>query len=169
MQSTGERPNRWLHVRLPRPFSAAEAAAFRADAHVFRRHVEAALEVWEDLGYGHDAPTYVFFPSELSSDGRVATLPLGGTWTLASRAAFETGSAWILWQHLPSAVQAEAEEGLTEEHAGVAETHWRPARRSELPHAASHPSQLTDGHEHPSTLDAVKRALWWVSGIFPPA
>ncbi len=169
MTALTARPDRWLHLRLPRPFTEAEVEMFRAHAAVFRAYVDASLAAWRSFGFGHDAPTYVFFPTELSADRTVATLPIGGTWTLTSRALFETGAAYLLWQHLPYELQAVAEEGLSEEHDGERETHWRPARRLELPHSESHAGELDAGEAHPSVFDTAKRALWWVSGIVPRA
>ncbi|MEO8505498.1 MAG: hypothetical protein ABI609_16505 [Acidobacteriota bacterium] len=159
--------NRWLHLRLPRPYTATEWERFQAQAGIFRAYVEATLASWSSLGFGHDAPIYRFFAPELSADRTTATLPIGGNWTLASRALFETGASYLLWQHFPTDLQTTAEEGLTEEHDGTSETHWRPARRLELPHADSHADTLDDSHEHPSVLDTARRALWWVSGILP--
>lgn len=169
MTALTARPDRWLHLRLPRPFTPVEFAMFQAHAAVFEAYVDATLAAWGSFGFGHDAPQYVFFPPELSADSRVATLPIGGTWTLTSRALFETGAAYLLWQHFPFDLQAAAEEGLTEEHAGERETHWRPARRLELPHSESHAGDLEAGEAHPAILDTARRALWWVSGIMPRA
>ena len=169
MTALTARPDRWLHLRLARPFTDGEFEMFRAHAGVFRAYVEASLAAWRGFGFGHDAPTYVFFPPELSADGTVATLPIGGTWTLTSRALFETGAAYLLWQHFPYELQSAAEEGLSEEHDGERETHWRPARRLELPHSESHAGELDSGEAHPGILDTAKRALWWVSGIVPQA
>src|SRR5258705_7748212 len=128
MTALTARPDRWLPLRLPRPFSDVEVEMFRAHTAVFRAYVEASLAAWRDFGFGHDAPTYVFYPPEISADRRVATLPIGGTWTLTSRALFETGAAYLLWQHFPFDLQAVAQEGLSEEHDGARETHSPPAR-----------------------------------------
>lgn len=167
MSDATPRPDRWLHVRLPRPLTDAEWELFCAETRVFRAYVEATLAVWPSLGFGHEAPAYRFFAPELSTDRTVATLPLGGAWTLASRALFESGAAYMLWERFPAETQALVEEGLTEEHDGTPETHWRAARRLELPHPESHTEALDDAHEHPSVLDTARRALWWVSGILP--
>jgi hypothetical protein len=158
-------PNRWLHLRLPRPWSPAEQEMFRTQASLFERHVEATLALWPELGHGYAAPGYVFFPTEISADGMVLTLPLGGDWTLGSRTLFENRASRLLWEHFPIEVQTLLEEGLTEEHDGAVDTHWRQAASAD----GAHSPQFAGSSEHPGTLDAVKRALWWVSGILPPA
>ncbi len=169
MTTDTARPDRWLHLRLPRPYTAAEWERFQAQARIFAAYVNATLGEWQALGFGSGAPAYRFFPAEQSADRTVATLPIGGAWTLASRSLFESGAAYLLWQHFPAELQAEAEEGLSEQHDGTEETHWRPARRLELPHPESHAATLDDADEHPSVLDTARRALWWVSGILPRA
>lgn len=169
MTATTARPNRWLHLKLQRPFSEAEFEKFKAQSRIWNAYVKSTLEVWQSLGIDHQAPVYRYFPPELSADRTIATLPIGGDWTLASRALFEAGASYLLWQHYPAEVQLAAEEGLTEEHGGLSETHWRPARRLGLPHADSHAEQLEEPHQHPSVLDTARRALWWVSGILPRA
>ena len=168
MTTTPGRANRWIHLKLPRAFTPDEFHQFTAHAQIWRRYVEATLEVWSELGHGHPAPEYEFFFPELSEDGAVATLPVGGDWTLASRALFEVGATYLLWQHFPAALQSEAQEGLTEEHDGLTETHWRPARRIEVPHAEAQPLAWPEAHHHPKVLDTARRALWWISGILPP-
>ena len=169
MSEPTARPNRWLHLKFQGAFSDAEFELFKAQAQIWVAYVQSTLAVWPNLGFGHEAPAYRFFPPELSADRTTATLPIGGDWTLSSRALFEAGASYLLWQHFPAEVQSAAEEGLTEEHGGETETHWRPARRFGLPHADSHAEQLEEAHEHPSVLDTARRALWWVSGILPRA
>lgn len=169
MPETTALPNRWLHLKFQRAFSDAEFELFKAQARIWVAYVRATLEVWPGLGIAHQAPVYRFFPPELSADRTTATLPIGGDWTLASRALFEAGASYLLWQHFPAEVQRASQEGLSEEHGGATETHWRPARRFGLPHADSHAEQLPASHEHPSVLDTARRALWWVSGILPRA
>lgn len=161
-------PNRWLHLRLPRAFTPQEEAAFAAQAKVFEAYVEATLAAWTAFGYAELPPRYAFFPVELSDDRTTATLPLGGDWTLRSRALFESGASYLLWQHFPLAFLDEAEEGLTEEHGGERETHWRRLARS-TPHPEAQLAEVGEAHEHPSVLDTARRALWWVSGIVPRA
>jgi hypothetical protein len=167
MSDADARPNRWIHLRLPRAFTADEFHQFTAHAQIWRRYVEATLELWSELGHGHSAPAYEFFLPELSDDGSTASVPVGGDWTLASRALFEIGATHLLWQHFPIQLQNEAEEGLTEEHDGIKETHWRPARRIELPRAEAQPLDWPEAHHHPNVLDTARRALWWISGILP--
>lgn len=164
-----ERPNRWLHVRLPRPFTGEELEIFRAHAAIFRTYVTATLVRWGDLGHYYKAAHYVFFEPELSADGTTATLPIGGTWNLGTRALFEHGASFMLWQHFPHDLQIVAEEGLSEAHDGVVGTEWRPAHRREIAEGETHGYLGQPAAEHPNALDRVRRALWWVSGVLPPA
>jgi hypothetical protein len=163
-----ERPNRWLHVRLPRPLSEAEWTIFEAQARIFARYVAGTLGEWTALGHDYDPPAYVFFAPELSADRTVATLPIGGGWSVGTRALFENGASFLLWQHFPHELQMEIEEGLSEPHDGVVETAWRPAHRREVVAGETAGFLGHPGSEHPSALDRVRRALWWVSGVLPP-
>lgn len=165
----GERPNRWLHVRLPRPLSEAEWAMFQAQVRVFERYVTSTLADWAALGHDYAPPAYVFFPPELSEDRTVATLPLGGDWSLGTRALFENGATFMLWQHYPHELQMEIEEGLSEPHEGAIATEWRRAHRREVMAGETLGFLGHPGAEHPGTLDRVRSALWWVSGVLPPA
>jgi len=121
-------PNRWLHVRLPREFTEEEFERFCAHAELWRDLVEAHLSRWRRLGYEYEPPKYEYFPPILSADRRVATLPLGGEFSLGTRATFENGFSHFLWLHFPLTFQLEAEEGITETIASPPPvTNWRPA------------------------------------------
>lgn len=121
-------PNRWLHVRLKREFTQDEFEMFCAHAEVWRDLVEAHLSRWRRLGNDYDPPKYEYFAPLLSADRRVATLPLGGEFTLGTRATFENGFSHFLWINFPLAFQLEAEEGITETIGSPpAATNWRPA------------------------------------------
>lgn len=123
-------PNRWLHVRHPSTFSAEEFELFKALCRVFRAYVEASLAEWLLLG-GHEAPHYEFFEPTLSSDRKVATLPVGGEWTLGTRAEFENFKSYMLWERFPLPLRFQLEEGITEPDPSSATggtwTNWRKA------------------------------------------
>lgn len=165
-------PNRWLHVRAPEPFTDADFDRFAAGCDIWRRYVEATLAVWNRLGNDYDAPRYEFFAPTLSEDRRVATLPVGGAWTLGSRAIFEDAGSRLLWQHFPLAFVRDGEEGLTESIDGRPVTHWRPLARPagwrpEGALDADDVEAIVEAHHHPDRLSSVKRALSWVGEILP--
>lgn len=165
-------PNRWLHVRLPRPFTEVEFDSFCAQAEIWCKYVQATLDVWPRLGETYPAPRYEFFAPELSADRCVATLPVGGEWTLGTRSLFENADSRLLWQHLPIELQLEGEEGITETIAEQQVTHWRPLLRREAatpPPAldASETASTLGADAHPDRLSPIKRALLWVGGVLP--
>ena len=166
MKRTMGSPNRWLHVRLGREFTAEEFAKFCAHAEVWRALVEAHLARWRRLGYEYDPPLYEFFDPLLSVDRCVATLPLGGEWTVGTRSLFENSFSHFLWSHFPIAFQLEAEEGLTETVLEPPpQTHWRPA-------VVREPAPRRFGSVDPTLATIFKlprsrfrRALDWVGEI----
>lgn len=122
-------PNRWLHVRHPRGFTEEQFACFKAQCRIWRRYVESVLAEWRFLER-YPAPSYEFFDPELSADRKVATLPVGGEWTLGTRADFEDAHARLLWERFPLELKLELEEGLTEpdpRDSRREHTNWRPA------------------------------------------
>ena len=121
------KPNRWLHVRNRRGFTPEQFECFKAHCRVWRAYVEAVLADWRHFET-YDAPRYEFFEPELSADKTVATLPLGGEWTLGTRSFFEDASSRLLWEWFPLSFQLEVEEGLTEPAPADAsrnQTNWR--------------------------------------------
>jgi len=120
------RPTRWLHVRHPGGFDQRRFEMFRAQCRVFRAYVESALGVWDLVGSG-EAPRYEFFEPELSTDGKTATLPIGGEQSFGSRHAFEDWRSYMLWEWFPVAFIEGIEEGVTEMDLAANEftTSWR--------------------------------------------
>jgi hypothetical protein len=122
------KPDRWMHLRSPAPFTDEQFQQFQAHCHVFQGFVDAACASWTQLSSTHEGnpPAYEFFEPELSEDRRTATLPLGGYQTLGSRHAFEDTSSRMLWRWFPLDFFKSLEEGPTERnHAGELETSWR--------------------------------------------
>lgn len=135
-------PNRWLHVRHPDGFSAAQFDRFRASCRVFRAYVETALTEWVALE-GDAGPRYEFYEPELSADRTVATLPLGGAGTLKTRHDFEDLRSVMLWEWFPASFIAKIEEGITESVTGTRTTTWRkPALRIPGWHRARDPANV---------------------------
>lgn len=166
------KPNRWLHLRLRRPFSDAEFDCFGAHTEIWCKFVQATLAVWSRLGQEYAAPKYEFFSPELSAERLVATLPVGGEWTLGTRALFEDAHSHLLWNHFPIPFQMEAEEGITETVVEEQVTNWRPCLRAPgwAPPGtleAADVVAILGAHTHPDKLSSVKRALLWVSGVLP--
>jgi hypothetical protein len=118
-----------MHLRQPTPFDEQHFRIFQASACVLAAYAGAFLHNAEVLiGADHPSLEYVFFPCELSEDGTVMTLPVGGPRSLGSRAYIENGASYLLWQRLPHQMLATVEEGITEslsEH-GPAASSWRP-------------------------------------------
>lgn len=123
-------PNRWLHIRLSRPFTDEEFACFAAQTKIWVEYVKATLSVWESLNHGYAPPRYIFFEPELSEDRRVCSLPVGGEVALGPRSMFENSASSLLWQHFPIATLIDLEEGLTEDLGSGPVTNWRPAVKS---------------------------------------
>ena len=128
-------PNRWLHVRLARGFTAEEFACFRAHCRVWQAYVEVVLANWAYFHKGKP-PAYAFFEPELSADRTIATLPVGGEWTLASRSDFEDSHSRLLWQRFPLQFQFAIDEGITERFGETEpyRTNWRKAAGAGTPY-----------------------------------
>ena len=133
LQRAVGQPNRWMRVRHPSTFSEGEFEFFKAHCRVFRAYVEAALA--EPLLWGAPSLRYEFFEPTLSPDRTVASLPLGGEWTLATRAEFENARSYMLWDHFAIPLKFQFEEGLTEpaptrnpESPPRLATNWRKAQ-----------------------------------------
>lgn len=129
-------PNRWLHLRHPDSFNAEMYALFLCHTRIWRAYVEALLLEWPQMPqhFGTPAPAYEFYPPELSHDRTVASLPLGGPWTLGSRAAIEDGCSHLLWQYFPVPFLFGLDEGLTEStfaDPSQLQTNWRKATRAQ--------------------------------------
>lgn len=125
-------PNRWLHVRLADGFSDKDWESFRVHCRVWRAWVEALLANWKGLGHDYEPPQYEFFPPELSPDRTIASLPIGGDWTVGSRATIENGLSYMLWCFMPIETQLKLEEGITEPDLVEPKrlvTNWRKALR----------------------------------------
>jgi len=123
-------PNRWLHLRHPDGFSDPMVERFAAQARIWQAYVAAVLAEWPTLEPRHrTVPSYVFFPPTRTAD-RV-TLPVGGDYTVGSRAMFEDGASHLLSDHFPLAFRLGLDEGLTEttDAAKGPVTHWRPVMR----------------------------------------
>ena len=127
---------RWLHLRHPDGFSPERFEQFHAHCHVMQAYVKSLLANWNKLGAGTQPPPhYIFYEPELSEDRKIATLPLGGEWTIGSRAIIEDGCSKLLWRFMPISFTIDLEEGLTEympENLNAPEklhlsTHWRKA------------------------------------------
>ncbi len=124
---------RILHLRHPEGFSDDMFKRFESGCSLFRALVETTLSEWTslpDAGAERVIGQYQFSAPELSGDRRIVSLPIDGTWTLGSRAAFENASAYLLRAFLPTEFKRHVEEGLTESGTGDTRTHWR--RPSEL-------------------------------------
>ncbi len=127
---------RWLHIRHPDGFPPERFEQFRAHCSVMQAYVKSLLANWIEIGAGtQPAPYYIFYEPELSEDRKIATLPLGGEWTIGSRAIIENECSKMLWQFMPISFTINLEEGLTEylpEDLNFPEkqhlyTHWRKA------------------------------------------
>lgn len=126
-------PNRWLHLRNPDGFSEAEWTLFQAHCRVWVDLVKSLLANWTALGHSYEPPHYEFFEPELSPDRTVATLPIGGGWTVGSRATIENGLSYVLWWYMPIGLQLKLEEGLTEPvlvDPTKLTTNWRKALKT---------------------------------------
>lgn len=122
------RPNRWLHLRHPDGFSEQDFVQFQAHCRIWRAYTQAVLAEWTVLEPKHaNVPRYVFFEPTLSEDRRVATLPVGGAWTLGSRLTFENAASHLLSDFFPLQFKLNLEEGLTEtiDASKGPTTHWR--------------------------------------------
>ncbi|MCA9685879.1 MAG: hypothetical protein KC457_27125 [Myxococcales bacterium] len=119
--------NRWLHLRHPDGFSDEMFAMFAAHCRIWQAYTKAVLAEWATLEPGHPrTPSYVFF--EPTRDGNIVTLPVGGDYTLGSRATFENAASHLLSDFFPIHFRIGLEEGLTETtdlSRGPA-TNWRP-------------------------------------------
>jgi hypothetical protein len=117
--------DRWLHLRSSAPWSAEMFDRFRSGCRLWQAHVQAVCrEPCADLG----AADYEFFEPVLSGDRLVATLPVGGPWTLGSRSKFENIASYLLREFLPHEFCRDLEEGLTEPDASDPtknSTSWR--------------------------------------------
>ncbi|ACY14218.1 hypothetical protein [Haliangium ochraceum] len=130
MSASHEQPNRWLHLRHPRGFDDAHFAIFRAHCEIWKAHCVATLKQWRHLPLmSGEAPGYLYFDPTLSSDRRIASLPIGGDYTAGSRATFENASSKLLWQYFLLDFQLELEEGLSEMRDSEVVTTWRRVLR----------------------------------------
>jgi hypothetical protein len=100
---------------------------FLAGCRLFEAHVSTVLSEWARIansGEERILGEYAFESPMLSSDRRIASLPIEGEATLGSRAAFENGSSHLLSVFFPPEFKQELEEGLTEV-AVDGRTYWR--------------------------------------------
>jgi hypothetical protein len=127
-------PNRWMQLRQPAGFTPEDFDCFSAHAEAFASYARAWLQNWRRAPGRSEHPNieYFFFPTEISEDGRVVSLPLGGSSTLSTRAALENGSSYMLWQFLPARCMEGLEEALTEtlDSATGPQTNWRLPNQS---------------------------------------
>lgn len=119
-------PNRWLHLRHAEGFSDDLFRRFEAGCRLWLSFAHASIDEHQRLGEPFGEVDYRAGPPTLSADRRVATLPVGGPWTLGSRSAFENGSAWMLSHFMFVWDELKLEQGLTEDTGGGASTSWRP-------------------------------------------
>lgn len=117
--------NRWLHLRHPDGFSEAMFECFRAGCALWNTHVQVSIREWEHLGRPDGAARYVCLAPELSSDRRVASLPLAADSTVGSRARYEDAASYLLRQFFPLEFMLALEEGLTEDLGDGHRTNWR--------------------------------------------
>lgn len=125
-----EKPNRWLHLKHPDGFDDELFAEFEAHCRIFENHIQTVLgnvhHLWNlKRSVGETPVRYVFFQPELSSDRKIATLPIGGENTLGTRASFENGLSWMLWYYMPVGFKRDLEEGITEDFGTGKQTNWR--------------------------------------------
>lgn len=122
-------PNRWMHVRRADGFTDELFDVFVAGSEVLVAHANALLSVWHRLPSNADHPriNYTFYKPYLSADRKTATLPIGGSQTLGTRAAIENGLSYLLWEHIPGRFMEGIDEGLTEtiDSSKGPQTFWR--------------------------------------------
>ena len=132
------KPNRWLHLRHPSGFNDNDFARFAAHCRVFETYVKVLFAEWRALGAGnYEPPAYEFGEPELAADRLVATLPLGGTSTLGSRAIIENMSSQFLWRFFSPQFRQQLEEGITEDTGNGLHTNWRKVPALTVPFLAA--------------------------------
>jgi hypothetical protein len=109
-------PNRWMRLRRLGGFTAEDFDCFSAHTEAFVAYAQSWLRNWHRQPRAASSPTieYVFFPPEISDDGTVVSLPIGGQTSLGTHAALENGSSFMLWQFLSMTCMEGLEEGITE-------------------------------------------------------
>ena len=122
-------PNRWMRLRRPGGFTAADFDCFSAHSEAFVAYAQSWLKNWHRKPGETDSARveYVFFRPEISEDKTVVSLPIGGQTVIGTRAALENGSSYMLWQFLPANCMEGLEEGFTETSSATEgeQTHWR--------------------------------------------
>lgn len=119
-------PNRWLHLRHAEGFSDDLFCRFEAGCRLWLSFARTCIDERRRLGEVLGEVDYRAGSPALSADRRVATLPVGGPWTLGSRSAFEDGSAWLLSHFMTHPDTLHIEQGLTEDIGQGPATSWRP-------------------------------------------
>ncbi|MEZ4384647.1 MAG: hypothetical protein R3A79_25180 [Nannocystaceae bacterium] len=124
-------PDRWLHLRHPDGFSDELFASFAAHCRLWRAYTEAVIADWSALNpsYAGPPPRYVFF-EPVRGEAGVVTLPIGGDYTVGSRALFEDYGSHLLSDFFPLEFKLRLEVGLTEPRSGRP-TSWRPVLKME--------------------------------------
>jgi hypothetical protein len=108
-------PNRWFYIRHPNGFSPKMFECFKAQCRIWRAHVEAIRDNWEyiDILSSNEKSEqgYIFFEPQLSEDGQVVKLGLGGEPSYSELLTFEDNFPEDLYKYFPIDFQLDLELG----------------------------------------------------------
>jgi hypothetical protein len=170
-------PTDWFRVRHAEPFPPEAVVAFKASCAIYRAKMETMLQHWDHLptvGHG-PKPVVTFFEPEVSTDGRVLSLPVRvENMTLGSRSLFQSTASRELYALLPFPIVFGVEVGLTEpalQGTGWRNDWWNPHEDNSLkPEEAFRRAGFTvqADPEHLGRAYAVpgwwRRFKWFIAG-----
>jgi hypothetical protein len=106
---------RYFHLRHPTPFSSEQFEIFRQNCVTWQWLVNEELENWpfHPVRAKYSVPVYKFGLAELSDDGLIATLPIGGDSSYIGVKAFEDRFPIELWQWFSLKFTRDLEVGYT--------------------------------------------------------
>jgi len=120
-------PDRWYYLKHPSGFTPDLIDCVRSGWQMWKADVEATIRHWRHTALSRSqSPDYEFYEPEMSDDGLVVTIPVGGAGSYGSYHLFEETIPGSFHRYLPQWFLVDLERGRKDTAGWFPELSWSP-------------------------------------------